>query len=130
MARGQVSAEYLIILAVSLAAIALAAGALFSFSSQYRAQMGQAQADSAARQIYDSAWQVCTFGEGNARTVDGLPANFTLAQGNSDNVIKVGVQGVNSAFEIPCNATLQSQDYSGMVRIEYDSNSGTASFSQ
>jgi len=121
MARGQVSAEYLIILAVSLAALAIAANALFSFYSQYRSDMAQAHADSVARQIRDAAGQVCLFGEGNSRTVEGLPANFTIEADPymNPNLAEVVVDGKASALETACNMSVLNREYSGRVAITY-----------
>lgn len=120
--KGQVSAEYLIILAVSLAAIAIAANALFSFYDQYRDGMAQSHADSVARQIHDAAEQVCLFGEGNSRTVDGLPGNFSIVQDPyMQNTAMVAVDGKESSLETSCGMIITSQDYSQKVAITYSS---------
>ncbi len=127
--RGQVSLEYLILLAISLAAIALSATSLFSFSSQYKAQMEQAYAASVADQIKDAAWQVCTFGEGNSRTVEGLPAAFALAQDEiSAKTANVEIGGKNASFELPCEMDMQATNYSSTIKIEYEG--GKAKFTQ
>ncbi len=121
MARGQVSAEYLIILAVSLAAIAIAASALFSFSSQYRDNMAQSRADSVARQIQGAAQEACIFGEGNSRAVSGLPANFTIEPDPVDpHAASVRVDGKAAGIKTSCSISAQQVSYSSQLQISYD----------
>ena len=119
--KGQVSLEYMLVLAISLAALAFSVSALFGIKNSFEAQSRQILLSKSVERIAQAADEVCLLGGSNARTVDRLPASFSLAylqDENQSNLLSMSMGNMTVSKRTKCAITLAQQDFSSSVFVE------------
>ena len=98
--KGQISLEFLIVLAIFLAMLAVSITALVNVKDVGEAQMEEQRARMAAQEIANTINNICILGNGNSRSIETGLNNFTLEY--LDTALRLTYEDISAAEEVLC----------------------------
>jgi|GEM_PF-5116195 len=132
--KAQASLEYLLVLAIALAALAISLSVLYDAKIRFERQARASVAQAAAESIAGAANQICLLGGSNSRTVEGLPNLFWLGFEQKDATVEgigigrgqrggkgslsLGFSDAKATMLVACGVELTGQEYSNSVYLK------------
>lgn len=122
IARGQVTAEWLMLALLSLALLGIAATAISSASSAQTGLAERSMLRMEAEEMGHYADEICVMGEGNARTVALAPVAFALAYDDASKnltIFPASRNGWNHSRTVLCPIEANETGYAGRAYLRY-----------
>jgi len=98
--KGQISLEFLIVLAIFLAMLVVSITALMYVKDVGEAQMEEQRARLAAQEIANTINNICVLGNGNSRSIETGLGGFTLE--HSGEALRLKYKEISVAEEVLC----------------------------
>ena len=117
--RGQLTAEWLMVVLISLTLLGIAAGAVSRASG---AQTSLAERNMLRMEVEEMghyADEICVMGSGNARTVALAPVGFALGYNSSSKNLTISRNGWNYARAVLCQIEANATGYVGRAYLRF-----------
>lgn len=117
--RGQVTAEWLMLILLSLVLLAVAAAAISRASSAQTSLAERSMLRMEAEEMGHYADEICVMGEGNARTVALAPVAFELGYDSSSKDLTISRDGWNYSRSVICAVEPDAANYTQRAYLRY-----------